>query len=571
MRRLKKLARGRARALTALATALACLASCSPARPSVTTAESSYRAASAALRVATSVPDPLRGTDGAVTVILSQSDGTHRAYVQIGRGATVDAAWADADAKILAQTRNSALSTKYLKADVVTAADEIPLTDALSILSDSTPPYPFGLALSDDLSVVLLPQELDSLRPFRDGALDLAYLNAYFDATRRPRLETTPETALALSTTSTFLDATAGETLTLGARGVRDVAAHETQARAVVASAGEYLLNHLDARSGEFQYLLYPQSLAESGDYNVVRHAGALYAMTQAADLTGDSDYKARVAAGVAYLESLTRRDGTGAVVMDDETKTSASLGTAGITLLLLENYERAFGSDEHRDLLTAVADAVVARQALDGHVPHVLDANLEPETDFRTVFYDGEACFGLFRAHAATGDERYLDAALRLADYMVANEYWRHRDHWLAYSMREATRVRPERVEYYDLALRNFSENETELSRAAAHAPTRLELLTATLDVYERAVENGVPVPDGFDAATLRRATRDQAVAQLDCYLFPERAMYSAACDEITGAFYDNSTAAWEIRVDTVQHHLSGYYNLIQHPDVWN
>lgn len=566
--RLPKL--GRARPLAVLAAAAIGLAACSPARPSTTAAEASYRAASDELRAATSVASPRRGPDGDVAVILSHSDGTHRAYVQIGRGASVDEAWADADAKILAQVRNSALTTKYLKADVVTAADEIPLTDALTILSNATPPYPFGLALDDGPSVALLAQELDSLRPFRDGVLDVDYLNAYFDATRRPRLDAVPETAYALSTSSTFLDATTGETLTLGARGVRDAAVDETLARAVVDSAGDYLAAHLDASTGEFQYLLYPQSLAASGDYNVVRHAGALYAMTQAAELSGDRSHKREIDAGIAYLERLVRRDETGAVVMDDETMTSASLGTAGIACLLLESYERAFGSDEHRELLTAVADAVVARQAPDGHVPHVLDESLSPGTDFRTVFYDGEACFGLFRAHAATGDERYLDAALRYADYMVANEYWRHRDHWLAYSMREATRVRPERAEYYDLALRNFSESETELSLAMAHAPTRLELLTATLSVYERAVENRVAVPDGFDADALRRATRDQAAAQLDCYLLPERAMYSAACDEITGAFYDNSAASWEIRVDTVQHHLSGYYNLIQHPDVW-
>ena len=53
------------------------------------------------------------------------------------------------------------------------------------------------------------------------------------------------------------------------------------------------------------------------------------------------------------------------------------------------------------------------------------------------------------------------------------------------------------------------------------------------------------------------------QSESLLNNYMFPEKAMYSPCISDIIGAFYTEEYDGWKIRIDMIQHHLSGYYKL--------
>ena len=128
---------------------------------------------------------------------------------------------------------------------------------------------------------------------------------------------------------------------------------------------------------------------------------------------------------------------------------------------------------------------------------------------------------------------------------------------------MNEMARLFPDELAYYELGLRNVSANFDVLAPSGSANPARLEQLMATFELYRRAIKNGIPLPDDFDVDRFLDILESRAKANMRAYLWPERAIYSASCDEITGAFHSYRENTWEIRIDTVQHNIGGYYML--------
>lgn len=503
-------------------------------------------------------------------MFLSQSNGEYRANVAVATGRNVPRAWTRVDSELRKLIADTELDTKYLKLDVVNEIRETNLPDLNAMLYGEGPAnFTYGIAFDKDFRTVLLQQEFESIMPYGGSTaeLDLDVINAYFSATRRPILEKLP-TKLWLFRCQSWIyenetDAVTGLSTDPPTYGVRPPDLSADAITPVISSAGRYLLNHLDDE-GKFQYLLYPQTLYESDAYNVIRHIGTLWSLCQYAEVTSNPEVKDRIDLGISWLDRHVVRDpDTATAYIDDPDTGELKLGASGLALLMLESYQRVFDDDKYKGLLVEIADGILEHQLETGQFVHNLDHEFNVVALSSVVYYDGEALFGLCRAYEATRDPKYLDAARKAADYFVANDWWQYNDHWLAYAMNEMARLFPDELAYYELGLRNVSANFDVLAPSGSANPARLEQLMATFELYRRAIKNGIPLPDDFDVDRFLDILESRAKANMRAYLWPERAIYSASCDEITGAFHSYRENTWEIRIDTVQHNIGGYYML--------
>jgi hypothetical protein len=83
----------------------------------------------------------------------------------------------------------------------------------------------------------------------------------------------------------------------------------------------------------------------------------------------------------------------------------------------------RGSGDVRHRDIALSTSDAVITQQRPDGHWPY-------PNPEWRGRIATVEGCFaalGLLESYQATGDERYLEGAVRWHRFMESEIGYRH------------------------------------------------------------------------------------------------------------------------------------------------
>lgn len=179
----------------------------------------------------------------------------------------------------------------------------------------------------------------------------------------------------------------------------------------------------------------------DMGGYNLVRHAGAVMGLYQAA------------AAGLPdALESADRgmlwvRDH---LVEHDDWTTLADNGhapTGGAALLAAGLVERRdmTGDTANDELLLRLGRFMVAQTEADGAViAQYSTTRFEPEVDSRSKYYTGEAYWALARLHRTFPDEGFGSVADRIGNYLATARddvegYWPPiPDHWVAYGLAE-------------------------------------------------------------------------------------------------------------------------------------
>ena len=131
--------------------------------------------------------------------------------------------------------------------------------------------------------------------------------------------------------------------------------------------------------------------------------------------------------------------------------------------------------------------------------------------------------------------------------------------DHWVAYSLNEITKYITDRQDHYDFALRNAKVNLQNIAERDTTWHTYLELLMATFEVYDRMMNNQIPVVD-FEIQDLLDTIGIRAQRQLNGFFFPEYAMYMKNLQRILNTFMVRHDG-YRIRIDDVQHNIGGYY----------
>ncbi len=218
---------------------------------------------------------------------------------------------------------------------------------------------------------------------------------------------------------------------------------------------GLWLVNTVQ-EDGKFDYEYYPNKDEGSRGYNIVRHAGSVYGLFEMWELAGEEPhlaadrdrYIAAAGASMGYVyEGLKPPPAAreGRICLLDK-RGGCDSGSAALTLLtfLVRPAPEEIPA-EHREACYREDDAALMEglglTLLDmiddkGKVwRRYRDAMTQDRVVKEPLYYPGESMLALVRFYEATGDERWLDGARRIAQRQM-DWYERKRmqnpDHWV-------------------------------------------------------------------------------------------------------------------------------------------
>lgn len=505
-------------------------------------------------------------------VFLSLSDGTSEAVVVRGSGNGIGSALEAA----LERAAELDGPWTWMKLDIV---DEVHLLGAV----DPASPQPreldrtlYGVAFERASGMAFLPGEvasrnlIDADRRLRFDNLE-SYLVADPDSQARLRtVAASREPAVyRFSTDGYFSDGATVHRLYRGHRSHSQPALEDLLDAAL--AAGGYL-ERIVGPEGRFVYRYLPSGGSAADGYNMVRHAGTVYSMLELLEATGDPALRSAAEQAVAYLVATVSpcdADGEAAQCLLDEGE--VKLGGNALAVLALAQHARVTGDRRYLPLAADLARWIRAVQSGSGEF--VVHRQTYPDgevSDFVSEYYPGEAVLALVRLHALDGDEAWLDAAVRGADWLIEERDGNAapaeliHDHWLLYALDELHRLRPD-ARY----LEHASRLAAAIMQAQHHRPpypdwvggygepprstpaaTRSEGLAAA---YRLARDFGT----SREAQALLDALRLGISFQLQTQYRPESVLYFGEPQRALGGFRRSLTDD-EIRIDYVQHNLS-------------
>lgn len=506
------------------------------------------------------------------TVFLSLCDATQRAAVCSGTGPGLDEAWNLAVERSRQFAEEQEYQTLWLKADIVSGVETGP---AAGIAADVRPGFfREGIATDRSFSTALLEAELNGggMIDYDTGELDLAAINDHLRQSGRDVLPSLPETLLRFTTTGFFC----GEDNVVHrledegyAYGRRITAADRAQVEQLVHSASNYLLEQV-TDDGSFVYGYYPVTDTVVEGYNIMRHTGTLWSLILQYRSTRDEAYLPAINAATGYLvEKNIEFPEEGIAYVIDRNAGEAKLGANALAILALIEYMEGLEEDRYAALVNQLAEGMLRLMDREtGSYYHVLSyPDFRRKAEFRTVYYDGEATFALAKLYGFSGNQDYLDAAKAALERFIREDYTQHTDHWVSYAVNEVTKHIPD-PRYFAFGLRNAGENLHQIYWRDTTSHTYLELLMAAFELYDRAVEQDIPLDrTAFNEYDLIDTIFYRADHMLNGYFFPELAMYTERPDRIADSFFIRHDA-FRVRIDDVQHFLGGYRSFAEHYD---
>jgi UDP-N-acetylmuramoyl-tripeptide--D-alanyl-D-alanine ligase len=506
------------------------------------------------------------------------SDGNERAAVVQASGNTLEGAWQRGLLELRSIMSRRGLKGRWLRVDWVDGVKEASWGELRPLLARTKRNYfRNGLALDAQFTGAFLEQELNSNAMLYGGnAIEHAVVNeknfmAY--AKKKYGSEFSVDFADAkgvfiFSTRGVFcgddgqLHELNGAGLEAGRRRIDRLS--EADVLALIKSSSAYLARQVKTE-GRFVYGYHPCFDRSINTYNTLRHASTTYSMIEAWEQTKDGALKAAIDRSLDYLtrnliRTIDLPDGTQVAYLVD-TGDEVKLGGNAVAILALAKYSEVTGERDFLPLLEKLALGICRMQdPQSGSFVHVLNfPSLTVKEPFRTIYYEGEAAFGLMRLYRLTNDRRWLETVEKAFEHFITNDYWKHHDHWLSYCVNELTRVRP-KEEYFRFGIRNVADYLDFVIERITTFPTLLELMMAAWEMLVRIDEH----PElrhllaEIDLVKFRKALDHRAHYLLNGHFWPEMAMFFQAPDKIVGSFFIRHHA-FRVRIDDVEHYLSG------------
>jgi hypothetical protein len=285
--------------------------------------------------------------------------------------------------------------------------------------------------------------------------------------------------------------------------------ARRRDAREDAALAADYLARAVTS-SGRFRYRVDPnrRSRRLSG-YNVLRHAGAVYALAGYLQRQPDARVQSAMLRAAAYLKTcclapLPDQPGTLAIwslpaVTGRDRPAVAKLGGAGLGLAALTSVERLSPGFTSLGELRGLARFVITMQKQDGSFYSKFSPTAGGRQDrWQSLYYPGEAALGLLMLYDLDPDPRWIQGAARALGYLARSRASMGEvpaDHWALIATERLLRLAGDRQGLVDepALLRHTVQISSAILR---------QQLTSTRDV---------PQPGGFspDGRTTPTATR--------------------------------------------------------------
>lgn len=214
--------------------------------------------------------------------------------------------------------------------------------------------------------------------------------------------------------------------------------------RSGIRLAGEYLVRVCDS-NGRFEYVRHSDPFRRPRpSYNILRHAGAMYALADYHRWSADPAALAAVERAAGFLRSRCVRpvEGisgalaiwSGASIDGDSGPARAKLGGAGLALVGLTNLEALKPGSVPREEMAAIGRFILFLQREDGFfVKGFTPSKGGKDDDWQSLFYPGEAVLGLSMLFEIDGDVRWRDAAVRGLKFLATSRRGQvpPADHW--------------------------------------------------------------------------------------------------------------------------------------------
>ncbi len=334
-----------------------------------------------------------------------------------------------------------------------------------------------------------------------------------------------------------------------------------------IVQKGSMYLARQTLKSGKFIYGYYPCSGNPYLYYSIIRHFGTIYSMLEAYEsfeTMGNATLGKALTRAIEYgihnnCKMRTLPNGKEAAYVHEYGE--ICIGGNGLALLALTKYTTVMRSKKYLSLMRALAQGILSMQQENGAFIHSLDADdFSIKERFIISFYDGEAALGLLRLYAITQDDELLKSVEQLFAHFIATDYHKYHDHWVAYAVNDLTMRVPKR-EYFAFGIRNFKALPY-IDFADNFAPAQLEMIMATESMLHRM--SGIPEMtdlfkvESFDIDKLEKAMERRVILTINCFVWPETAMYFYSPEKAVYGFHDR-VSAFRIRIDDIQHSISG------------
>ena len=504
--------------------------------------------------------------DQGYLVLFSVSDGDTRAKTSVGQGLTLKSAWNRAENRAAQTCKNDKRKAVWVKVDIAYASDTLAKTEAQKQIPAAAGSFQQGIMFGDQAEYSLLGIQLNT-----GGAIDyetqtvsLSQLNQVFSQQGLTPLKKLPDSWTIFSTKG-YLCQEDGTIVSLEEDGrnvgIRPSSSDPDSLTQLVKKSAGYLADMVE-EDGHFFYGTYAATGEELPGNSVLRHAGSTWSLLCAYEQLQDPSLLEKAKKALDYMAShYTVMQDSQTAFLEERGADELKLGGNALAVVALAEYMDCTGDMEYLSLAKQLGNGILSMQQKDGgfiHVLHAHDFTLKDQV--RTVYYDGEAVFGLMKLYSLTGEKKWLDSAKKAVDYLILQHYEEHGDHWISYAMDQLIQIDAS-DDYLTFALANGQQNLEAIYRRRALDPAGMENLMCVRSIVDTVKKKNplLPALQQWDETFLEQAITYRASYMQESFFYPEIAIYMAAPRGVMGSFFVREDG-YRVRIDDIQHTISGY-----------
>ncbi len=207
---------------------------------------------------------------------------------------------------------------------------------------------------------------------------------------------------------------------------------------------GNYLARNIN-EDGSFVYKYNAKEDKIYSEYNMLRHAGTVYALLELYDVTKNKKYLNTAESALKYLKGSIKKcpepnSNLDCVYEGDKMK----LGGNALSILAFTEYQKVTNSDKYLSDAVSLTEWMLKTQTEQGEFKIHSQFKDGAISDMVSEYYPGEAIYALMSIYEMTKEDKYLSGAKRAVNWIIdvrdnnkTSKDISH-DHWLLYGIKE-------------------------------------------------------------------------------------------------------------------------------------